>query len=228
MEFTDVISDNNLTITLHTTQSVYLNLNPPIGVLTTTAIFSYYKCSKAGIYNLVAEIVNIHQDSAINPAFISVDYTLYIFIYTDDTFSTISSQYSVTVSAPNSITDIRTLSLETGLISLTVGQCALVDYTIEIVGAAATLDYPFVSDTINFFQKEDNSVCENFDNELQDSKARMIDFKYPLCFEDFLTIKKNKRGYISVENKKFWIKSLKYNPQKESEFQLIGNNSIIK
>jgi hypothetical protein len=56
----------------------------------------------------------------------------------------------------------------------------------------------------------------------------MINFKYPLCFEDFLTIKNNKRGYISIENKKFWIKSLKYNPQKDSEFQLIGNNSIIK
>jgi len=225
VDFNNIISDNNLTITTNVTQSIYVNTIPFTGTI--TGVFSYYKCSKNGTYNLRAEIVNIRQDPAM-PVFISVDYTLYIFIYSDDTFTTITNQYQVTVSAPNSLTDIRTLELETSLLALTVGQCAVVDYTIELIGAAPTVDYPFITDTINFFKKEDNSVCEDFDNGIQDAKARLISFKHPICYDDFLYLKANKRGYINLKGNKYWIKSVKYNDGKESEFELIGNNTIIQ
>ena len=221
--FTDITSDNNLTISPLVTQNIFVNTAPFTGTISNT--FTYYKCSKDGTYNLVAEWINVRSTA---PPPISVDYSLYIFIYTDDTFTAIDSQYSVTVSAANSVTDLKTLAIETGLIPITVGQCAAVCNVVELVGAAVPGTYTFTCDVINFYQKEDNSACDDLIDTTQDAKARLISFKYPLCFEDFLTIKNNKRGYISIENKKFWIKSLKYNPQKDSEFQLIGNNSIIK
>ena len=97
IEFTNIVSDNNTTITLSTTQSIYLNLNPPIGASTITGTFSYYECSKNGTYNLLAELVNIHQDGSVQPVPISVDYTLYM-SYTSYILSrvvTLLNDYSV-------------------------------------------------------------------------------------------------------------------------------------
>lgn len=227
VEFNNIIADNNNTITLSTTQSIYLNLNPPIGAITTSATFSYYKCSKNGTYNLIAEIINIHQDGTINPSIISVDYTLYIVVYTDDTFTTISSQYSVVVNSTDSINDLKTLIIETGLITITIGQCVLVDYSVEIASLVPTLDYPFVSESINFYQKEDLSKCEEFENENQDSKYRLIKFSKELCQSDFQYIKNNKRGNITVDGKVFYIKNLTYRKNKLTDFELIGNSSLL-
>ena len=227
IEFNNIVSDNNNTITLSTTQSIYLNLNPPIGASTITGTFSYYECSKNGTYNLLAELVNIHQDGSVQPVPISVDYTLYMFIYTDDTFTTISSQYDIVVNSANSITDLKTLTIETGLIPLTIGQCAVIDYTVEGVGAIPTADYPFVSESINFYQKEDLSKCEEFENEDQDSKYRLIKFSKELCQSDFQYIKNNKRGNITVNGKVFYIKNLTYRKNKLTDFELIGNSSLL-
>lgn len=225
--FNNIVSDNNNTITLSTTQSIYLNPNPPIGASTITGTFSYYECSKNGTYNLLAELVNIHQDGSVQPVPISVDYTLYMFIYTDDTFTTISSQYDIVVNSANSITDLKTLTIETGLIPLTIGQCAVIDYTVEGVGAIPTADYPFVSESINFYQKEDLSKCEEFENENQDSKYRLIKFSKELCQSDFQYIKNNKRGNITVDGKVFYIKNLTYRKNKLTDFELIGNSSLL-
>jgi len=227
IKFSNIVADNNNTITLDATQSIYLNLNPPIGAFTSTANFSYYKCSKNGTYNLIAEIINIHQDGTINPSIISVDYTLYIVVYTDDTFTTISSQYSVVVNSTDSINDLKTLIIETGLITITIGQCVLVDYSVEIASVVPTLDYPFVSEFINFYQKEDLSECDELENENQDSKYRLIKFSKELCQSDFQYIKNNKRGNITVDGKVFYIKNLTYRKNKLTDFELIGNSSLL-
>ena len=227
VEFNNIISDNNNTITLSTTQNIYVNLNPPIGAITTSATFSYYECTKNSNYNLLAELVNIHQDGSVQPVAISVDYTLYIFVYTDNTFATISSQYQIVVTSANSITDVKTLTIETGLISLTIGQCAVVSYSVSANGLIPSADYPFVSESINFYQKEDLSKCEEFDNENQDSKYRLIKFSKELCQSDFQYIKNNKRGNITVDGKAFYIKNLTYRINKLTDFELIGNSSLL-
>lgn len=234
VEFANEIADNNSTINIAVSQSIKTTRLLPYPLSPTTATgtatFSYYKCSKTGNYNLITELINITQTSTPSFSGIPLLYILHINHYSDDTFSTIINQYTQSILTPE-FSDIVTLTNETGVIPINAGECVVVDFEFGYDSGSyifISTDIDFTAEKFNFFQKEDNSVCENFDNELQDSKARMINFKYPLCFEDFLFIKNNKRGYISVENKKFWIKSLKYNPQKESEFQLIGNNSIIK
>ena len=76
-------------------------------------------------------------------------------------------------------------------------------------------------------QKEDLSKCEEFDNENQDSKYRLIKFSKELCQSDFQYIKNNKRGNITVNGKVFYIKNLTYRKNKLTDFELIGNSSLL-
>ena len=111
--------------------------------------------------------------------------------------------------------------------TVTIGQCVVGDYSVEIASLVPTLDYPFVSESINFYQKEDLSKCEEFENENQDSKYRLIKFSKELCQSDFQYIKNNKRGNITVDGKVFYIKNLTYRKNKLTDFELIGNSSLL-
>lgn len=233
VEFENEISDNNSTINIAVSQSIKTTRLLPYPLSPTTATgtatFSYYKCSKTGNYNLITELINITQTSTPSFSGIPLLYILHINHYSDDTFSTIINQYTQSV-LTQEFSDIVTLTNETGVIPINAGECVVVDFEFGYDSGtyiSIPADIDFTAEKFNFYQKEDLSKCEEFDNENQDSKYRLIKFSKELCQSDFQYIKNNKRGNITVNGKVFYIKNLTYRKNKLTDFELIGNSSLL-
>lgn len=73
----------------------------------------------------------------------------------------------------------------------------------------------------------DTAGCETTQDET-DSKPVLLEFRSSLCCEDLIAIRNDKRGTIVIDNKDFWIKSIKWKQNELSEFILIGNDSFCK
>ena len=233
LEFSNISSDNNNTIkkAISTSVTTPRLLPYPITPHTTTGLgtFNYYECSKSGTYNFISEIINIAQSSSPSYSGNPMTYITHINHYSDNTFSTIINQYTKIVTTPE-FSDIVSLSNETGNIAVSVGECIVVDFEFGYDSGSyyfipANID--FTAERINFYQKEDLSKCEEFENEPQDSKYRLIKFQKELCLNEFQNIKNNKIGNINVNGKIFYIKNLTYRKNKLSDFELIGNQSLL-
>jgi hypothetical protein len=72
---------------------------------------------------------------------------------------------------------------------------------------------------------QDVSSCDTTED-LLDSKHILLEFRTKLCFSDLMAIRANKKGYIEIANKSYWIKSIKWKETELAEFILIGNDSL--
>lgn len=192
---------------------------------------TYFECQEAGTYNLQAKIINIRQGeydpgvSGANFELTNVTYRLKIEVYTDNTYTTLIDEYQ-DESLGNSGYTKTSLNVETGNISMAVGNVALVSFYLEDCPLSNPYDIPFPCDYASFELLSDDFGCESIEYNDQNSKPFILDFDYPLCFEDYQLAKENKNGYITVANNRYWIKELTYRHKRNSHLKLIGNETI--
>lgn len=85
-------------------------------------------------------------------------------------------------------------------------------------------DYYKVTDT-KFELLKDVASCDTSED-VPNTRPILLEFKKYLCYSELRTILENKKGYINIDNKPYWIKSLKWKENDSTEFVLIGNDSL--
>jgi hypothetical protein len=71
----------------------------------------------------------------------------------------------------------------------------------------------------------DSQTCENTD-ESTSMLPFVVELQHPITFDEYQTMKANKRGYVRLMDNNYWIREVKYVPQKLSTLTLLGANSI--
>lgn len=72
---------------------------------------------------------------------------------------------------------------------------------------------------------KDVATCDTTEDKT-DSKPILLEFKNKLCYSDLKAIRADKRGYVDIDNKPYWIKSIRWRENQLTEFSLIGNDSL--
>lgn len=204
---------------------------------------SGFSAPRSGYYNLGANATFMLCNKAAfwnNPY--NYEYRIEIRVYSDSSYSTLLQSYQTVkkVGYPDlfvgyySMFDDHTLEVSTGSIYMNLGNVAVVKF-----GFYATLedsfDYVLINDgqhnhcydNASFYLIDDEFSCEN----TEDSTSTLpfqLEFKYPICYSDFKTMKENKRGYITVNGQPYWIREIKYRPGKLSDLVLLGANTICQ
>ena len=218
--FGSIEYDNDTSLSTDTINSFShtCNLGP------VTESFTIFTCSEAGIYNFKSKAVNLRQDGT--PFELDeVDYTLTINVYSDDTYATLLNSYDIVHNTTTPNTPV-TFEVETGNISLAVGNVVQVDLLIEFIGGALAYNYPFSADYISFELLSDNTSCEDITDDTGLFKPFITKFTYPLTIEQYLSIRENKKGYIMIDNNKCWIDQISYKPNNISEISVIHKNTF--
>ena len=227
--FPDIVKDLNFTIKeAPNPTNIFVNTTCLPSQTVADAGFTYYKCAKTTNYNFKAEINNFLQKNGLSYSISTdLDLTIYIVVYTDDTFTTIVNQYEAT----GNTTDTKTIPInlinETGLIPITAGQCVVVITQIYSEFAYVLEDDNFIASSFEFMIVGTDDQCIEFENEPQDAKPRVIKFKKDICLQDWINLRNNKKDIITVNGSPFYIKRIVYNKQRLTEFELIGNKSLL-
>ena len=230
--FSDTVSDNNNVINDTPSQIITYNryLPYPISPVSNTgnASFTHYKCSKNGNYNLVVDLIRMSLSSAFNISGVDLTYFIHLVHYTDDTFTTVINQYTVSETVTNFQT-IVDLTLETGLININVGECCLVvfelGYDYNQLGTVATTNFDFTADNFIFYMKGSEFTCEDIQDESDKFRPYVVEFSRPLNACDYNKLKANPKGYINIDGNKCYIEEVNYSLQK-TNFKLITNKLI--
>lgn len=183
--------------------------------------FEFFKSPITAQYNLRASVNKLYRTNNFPSG--STDIQLQIITYTDDTFATYIDVFQTTITSADGLGTPVSLSLETGEITINAGECALVVVSIK-QGNMPQLG-TFEADVLTFEMLTDGN-CVSINENNQDSKPFVLDFEYPLCFSDYQTAKENKRGYIDITGKRYWIKELIYRHNRNSSLKLMGNYSL--
>ena len=226
MSFTNIVYDNFNTITYDATPDV-VTLPPNVynGVShTISQARTYFTAPVSGTYSFKAVLTNFLQTVGALPC--DLDVELQIVKYTDNTQTTYNAVYNSIGSTPNSLTTAVNISLSTGNVAMTAGETMCVIFSLyDKSGVLPLLDPVEFRGGLSFEMLGDGT-CQNIEYVDQDTKPFVIEFDYPLCQQDYQTIRDNKIGYITVKGQRFWIKELEFKPFALSHFVLIGNNSI--
>jgi len=216
--------DNEVTIQTHT-GSVYV---PSSLCASPTSVgssnFSYFEALTTADYRFVASVANFRQTNFTENT-ILVDFRISILVYTDDTFATLDSRYDNTVSGVDVTAGSVNISVDTGIVNISAGQCVAVFIEWEILFDYYPFSMDFEADMIDLRMIADSNSCNQQNDENQNSKPYLVEFDYPLCAEDYLLIKDNKSGYIEIAGNRYWIKELTYK-QGLSQLKLMGNSSL--
>jgi len=183
--------------------------------------FNYFKSPITADYNLRATVNKLYRTNAFNSGITNVQ--LQIITYTDDTFSTYIDVFEKTVTSADGLGTPISIELETGILTLNTGQCALVVLSIK-QGNSPFLG-EFQSILVNFEMLTDGG-CVSINENNQDSKPFIVSLDYPLCYNDYLLAKENKQGYVMLADKRFWIKELNYKHNRLSNLKLMGNYPV--
>jgi hypothetical protein len=193
--------------------------------VTFTRIFTYYECSKSGIYNFETDIENLRQSNS-PPKLFNLEYYLYIVHYTDDNFTTIINKYMTGTVTPDSTVGVD-ISVITGNISVNAGEC-LVVYLETGYTTSTPLppnNFEFTANNFLFYQKDSEFNCEDIQNESDKFKPYVLEFSRPLSACDYNKLKLNPKGYINIDGNKCYIEEINYSLQK-TDFKLITNKLI--
>lgn len=183
----------------------------------------YYKCAKEDIYRFKAQIDNFRCDWLSGAKPYNVTSKLHILVYEDDTFTVLKADYFDTKFSADGVNDIVNLELETPEISLQVGNTVILYVEAEMSYLDEFNDFNFFWNYTSFELLPSN--CSTITDDTNQFKPFVSRFEYPLCLEDYLKAKQNKKGYILVAGQKMWIKELQYNHNDISVLQLIHKES---
>jgi hypothetical protein len=187
-------------------------------------LFKGFECQENGEYNFIARAIGLRQGNNPNYELIDVEYTLTMNVYTDNTLATLIDSY-VATDTQDGYTVVN-LNIETELIPLSVGNCVMTEFFISRCPVVNPTNIVFDSEYASFESNRDSFGCENIPFTDQDTKPFVLNFEYPLCFSDYQTAKENKRGYIDITGKRYWIKELIYRHNRNSSLKLMGNYSL--
>lgn len=222
INYSDIIYDNENSID---TQS-------PFG-----DICKVFTAQQNGTYNFKLIVNNIHQVGIDcgggfilggGVACFDVTYKAIIYIYSDNTFATLLYTFEDVGLASNAVTDFISLSIETGVISLGVGNVVITSLYGEmpVPNSNTGCTTFFDSDFASFYLLSDGFSCSSLEYNNQNAKENVLKFDYPLCYEDYAKARLNKKGYITIENTNWWIKELTYKHRRNSSFILVGNDAL--
>ncbi|HRH57731.1 MAG TPA: hypothetical protein PLS10_08770 [Chitinophagales bacterium] len=189
-----------------------------------------FTCALANEYNFKSQALNILQRystpiGANNPT-LNVTYTLYIKIYSDNTFTTLLNTYSETGFTANAKTTSVDLTVTTGLVALSVGNVVCCELTVSYPIGSNTGDVVvFEPNLMSFELLDDSDSCLTI-NTGEDTKPYELTFDYKLCFEQYNIANLNKKGYINVGGFPHWIKELRYKHGGISSFSLMSNQLL--
>lgn len=223
--FTYVGYDNEATIQHYTgniTTSANLCFPETPGV---SADFDYFEVLADGNYIFIASVANFRQLDLLGDNF-PLDFMISIDIYDDDSFTTILTSYTNTVTGQDALNDGINISVTTGSIPLVVGNCILVSISYYCAsGDAAGGNITHGADLIDLRMIADSNSCNQQNDDNQNSKPYVVDFDHPICAQDYILMRENKSGYITIKDNQYWIKEVTYKPGL-SKFKLIGNESL--
>lgn len=202
-------------------------------------LLTLFTVQENGSYNFKANVTNLRQKGYFDGSTYhqndgvfyenNVTYTLRIKTYTDNTLTTLIDTFEVSALAVNAVNDAKTLNVETGMINLAVGNAVIAELYGEmpVTNNMAGLVIYFYGDSQYFKLIDDGFGCENVDYNDQNARPYVIEFDYPLCYSDYVSLTNNKAGIISVAGNNYWIKEVIYRHKKQSTLKLIGNNLLI-
>lgn len=225
MDFPDVNYDIEANI-VHLNGNITTSANLCYGELPGIGVdVDYFEVPVNGTYNFRAGVSNFRQLTLLGDNF-PLDFMISIDTYTDNTLTTIIASYTETVTGVDAVNDGVNITVETGQIILSAGNCVMVSISFYCPsGDAASGTIEHGADTIYLEMVADSNSCNQLEPDLQNSKPYLVEFDYPLCAEDYLLIKDNKSGYIEIAGNRYWIKELTYK-QGLSQLKLMGNSSL--
>jgi len=202
-------------------------------------VLTLFTVQENGSYNFKANVTNLRQKGYFdgtnyypNDGILfesDVTYTLRIKTFTNNTLTTLIDTFEVSALAVNAVNDAKTLNVETGMINLAVGNAVIAELygKMPVTNNMAGLVIYFYGDSQYFKLIDDGFGCENVDYNDQNARPYVIEFDYPLCYSDYVSLTNNKAGIISVAGNNYWIKEVIYRHKKQSTLKLIGNNLLI-
>ena len=159
---------------------------------------------------------------------VNVFYRLKVKVYTDNTFTTLITEFEDSETAAAGYVNQIDLTVTTGNINLNVGNCVISELYIEfpIPNENTGFNVHFNSNTMSFKMLDDSLGCITQEYNDQNSKPFIVSLDYPLCYNDYLLAKENKQGYVMLADKRFWIKELNYKHNRLSNLKLMGNYPV--
>ena len=126
--------------------------------------------------------------------------------------------------------------------ALTINQLIFTEFTSPIIimiagekiyAGMSVCRYGTIDDNFDFYKVTDTKFellkdvasCDTSED-VPNTRPILLEFKKYLCYSELRTILENKKGYINIDNKPYWIKSLKWKENDSTEFVLIGNDSL--
>lgn len=187
----------------------------------------YFECQKDDVYRFKAKIdaMRCELDPGQTQHPYNMTSELHILVFSDNTFTTLLNDFHVSKFEADGITPVN-LEIETPEIDLQIGNTVFV-----YVKASTEIIYEF--DDFNVLWDYTSfellpSKCTVILDETDKFKPFITVFQYPLCLDDYLKIKYNKRGYVLLNGQKAWIKELDYEPDKLSTLTLIHKETFCK
>lgn len=196
-----------------------------------------FTCQENGDYNFEAKQNGLKQrgiDDGVTYfpngglSMVNVFYRLKIKVYTDNTFSTLITEFEDSATAAAGYVNQINLTVTTGNVTLTTGNCVISELYIEfpIPNENTGFNIHFNANTMSFKMLDDSLGCITQEYNDQDSKPFILTFDTQICNEDYQLAKYNKNGYVMLGGNKYWIKELTYRHGRNSTLKLMGNNSL--
>ena len=196
-----------------------------------------FTCQENGEYNFEAKQNGLKQRGIDNGvtyfpngglSMVNVFYRLKVKVYTDNTFTTLITEFEDSETAAAGYVNQVDLTVTTGNVSLNVGNCVISELYIEfpIPNENTGFNVHFNSNTMSFKMLDDSLGCITQEYNDQNSKPFIVSLDYPLCYNDYLLAKENKQGYVMLADKRFWIKELNYKHNRLSNLKLMGNYPV--
>lgn len=212
LRLTDEIIDNNNTYSYEASW-------PPVS-LNSASVFTAptggaYKFGAKATFELISLDCLDSEDSS--------TYSLG-FWHFDSGGTKVAEYYMAPVSYPN-YTENITIEYVSPNINLLVGENVIPVVRIVLSDNCTTPGAEIQIRDASFYLAADITDCETIETST-DAKPFILTFQYDLCHTDFMRCKNNKRGKWRVANQDYWIKEIKYVPQKLSTITLLGAESL--
>lgn len=190
---------------------------------------SYFKTPTAGNYAFrAASKLKMIVPHASYQFATDINFTVRFVVYADNTFATITDSgvlTSIENLAPSAT--VSTFDINSPLFNLSVGNCVTVEIDITSITVPALPFYYFTQIYDSVFELvEGDGNCEDVNDTDLTAKPNLLSFTAPYCYTDLQTLVANKRGYISVKNKKFYINKVDWEKSGKGRFSLLGSDTL--
>jgi hypothetical protein len=204
-------------------------LTPPVSACPETngIGYHYFTCNENGVYNFSSSLENFRQELGFGSQH-AYDTTLelHILVYEDDTFTTQLDDRFSSISLADPVIDLGNIEITTGEINLVAGNIVFVYLKVNVPFSFEFEDFTYEYDKINF--QSIPTECTILTDNLGLFKPFITELDYPICFEQYMSAKNNKKACIKLQGQQTWIKEIEYNPNRNSKLILIHKDSFYE